>query len=138
MNAVDDAIHPVLAGDNGAGGVATLASGGIHNGLSTQGTNAPYLTYQDISQVNQETLEVEAERRCIYRFVAYKRGESWDIPGQIIDQVEALLIRASLSISGWTLKRIAFNKRRNITVDSGDGVVDAGVLLDLTVLMQKA
>jgi hypothetical protein len=104
MMALEKALYSKLAGDTGAGGVATLAIGGIHRILAPQGTSAPYVVFQKFSAVQQYTFTLRDHTRYVYMVKAIAEDRSSAIADQIDNRVDAILTDGTLpALSGFTL-----------------------------------
>lgn len=99
---VDAWLVSVLRGDTGAGGVATLATGGIHQDLAPQGASTPYVTWQHqsppIDQVEIAGIVVAVEGVLLIKVTA--QGESYAPLRPIIERIAGLLHRQSAELSG--------------------------------------
>jgi hypothetical protein len=102
MNAVLGALYTVLAADIGTGGVATLATGGIHDTLAPEGTAPPFLIIQKLAPTPTAwTLTQKATDEALYMVKAY--AVSRKDAGAIVERAETILNDAALSVSGRTL-----------------------------------
>lgn len=136
MNATDDSLFNKLTADSGAGGVATLATGGIFKAGAHQGASYPFVDYQDVSNTPVYRFGGEAHRRLRYRLRVWSDSESWDVIGQIADRLEALLTDGTLTISGWNLKLMRLFNRFDTHEEDG-GIVYPMVLLDYLIEIDR-
>jgi hypothetical protein len=108
MNAVLQSLYTKLSADNGAGGVATLATGGIHDSVAPNNTAPPFLIIQKHSPIPVAwTFSLKATDAALYMVKAYAiddaSGGGRKNAGAIVERAEAILNDASLSVSGRTL-----------------------------------
>ena len=110
MYAIDVALQGKFIGDTGAGGVAALATGGIHKGAAPQGSVAPFLTWQNVSSVNEYSFGRLVRVSCSYLLKGYADNLNWDTPQAIIERAIAILFDADWSVSGYEVKSRGSNQ----------------------------
>ena len=121
MNGLDNALLAKIDADNGEGGAATLTAGGFHKMVAPHGTAFPHATYQTISETPDYTLTAEYIRRIRFQVKAYDNNGDWNLPGQITDRLEALLVDSEITnIEGWTWKKTRLLQRFDLSEDEGD------------------
>lgn len=105
MEALDNALETKFAADNGAGGIATLATGTWFKFFASQGAaTGRYIEYRDITGTPRYQFGGEACRELLYQMKVYDDvGESWAVATAIADRLEAILTDGTLNITGWTL-----------------------------------
>jgi hypothetical protein len=122
MKPLDDALEAKFTADNGAGGIATLATGGWFKLFASQGqATGRYIVYREITGDPRYQFGGEACRELRYEMKIYDDvGESWAQSSAITDRLEAILTDGTLSITGWTL--IYFRLRRRFDeAEEGEG-----------------
>jgi hypothetical protein len=99
MQALCDAIYAKITADSGAGGVAQLASGGIHDVMAPDGSLHPFLTYQLVNGPREYTLTQLASIPFTFLFTAFDEGLDWTKTRAIIERLNALLTDSG----GWSI-----------------------------------
>jgi len=114
MNALDIGLRAALVADSGTGGVAALATGGIHQQDAPEKTVEPYVIFQEAS--NDPTYAfgnaLQADHFFyLIRAVAADANESGPVTvAKIADRLKTLLTNPSLSVSGKTLLSCRFDR----------------------------
>lgn len=107
MNVLDIAVYSKLTGDAGAGGVNTLATGGIHQMKAPQTAGLPRVVFQELTRKNLYTFRVLAAGHVFYQFKALAADTPTDegatLAGTIADRMETLLLDPTMTITGKTL-----------------------------------
>jgi ABC-type amino acid transport substrate-binding protein len=110
MYALDVALQSKFTGDSGTGGVAALATGGVHKIVAPQESAAPFLTWQNVSSVPEYSFGQLAKIACTYLLKAYADGLDWDAPQAIIERAIAILFDASWTVSGYEVRSRGSNQ----------------------------
>jgi hypothetical protein len=107
MNAVNTALFARMDGDNGAGGVKTLSTGGIHYGRAPQTKSPPYVIFQKQTGTPSYTFTQRAADNMLYlaKGVAVDSANEGGrkIAGTIAERIDAVLTDYALPVAGKTL-----------------------------------
>ena len=109
MNVLDAGIYSLLAADSGAGGVATLATGGIFQLSVPQGTIPPYVLFEEL--IDNPNYNFGNVNSCDYIPYAFRAFTIDDVnasspvsgpfqAGRLADRFRALFSNPSISVSG--------------------------------------
>lgn len=112
-------IYATLAADTGAGGVATLATGGIHAGVAPQGSTSPFVVYN--RQGGADVMGLGAQRimaGMLYQIKAVASGGSKAAAKAIANRIDTLLHAASgTTASGRILSCVRESEVNYVEVD---------------------
>jgi hypothetical protein len=107
VRTVDDALYSKLTADTGAGGVATLSTGGIFRMSAPEtiggvAVGFPRTIYQEVSGVDVYTLPARSYQRLVYMVKAVAEGHSALVAMQIAERLDAILTDGTLTLSSGT------------------------------------
>ena len=109
MNVLDEAIYSALSGDSGAGGVATLATGGIFNGRALDAVPT-YVVFEELvdnpGYAFGNSVQFDYIPYVVRAFAVDDVNGGNSGPrkaGTLVDRSRALLLNPILSITGKTL-----------------------------------
>jgi hypothetical protein len=106
---LEKAIYSKLSGDNGAGGVATLSTGGIHQLFGTQGGSFPKTIFQELTFIHNYTFTARAFIKGFYQFKAMAidpvntTDQGVSLAGAIVDRIVTLLTDPGFTVTGSSL-----------------------------------
>lgn len=114
---VADAINTKLSGDNGAGGVHTLTSGRIWEGLAEQNAELPLVTFNIITDpetdyFNGEDIDVEFQVD-VWGYVA----DGGKATRTIADRCRTLMHKQNITIANHTAGKTRCKDRGQLTSD---------------------
>lgn len=101
MNAVDQAIYGALSAD--ASLVATLGGTAVYQWLAPEGSDPPYVVYNQQSGVPAHTFGGVAYENQIYTVKGVTAGPSAALAGTIAQQIDAALADQALTVTGYGL-----------------------------------
>ena len=114
MNALDAALYTVLNADTGAGGVKTIATGGIFQLDAPQKTVPPYLIFQEANDTPGYTFgNLLVFDHVYYMLRAFAVNANEDGPqtaGKIADRLKVLLTNPSLTVTGKAVLSCRFDR----------------------------
>lgn len=110
MIELDLALYSALSGD---AALVALAIDGIHKGVNKQTEATRYVTYQVVTGTPDYTLTLESNRSIRVQLKTWDRDLTWDACNQMADRIEAVIVKANLSIAGWTLKDVKLLDRHD-------------------------
>jgi hypothetical protein len=100
-NALDAAIYSTLTGDTGAGGVNTLATGGIHQMIAPQAAGLPRVIFQEILNTPSYSFKQLISDHVYYQLKALAADTPTDegvtMAGTIAERMRTVLLNASLN-----------------------------------------
>lgn len=95
------AIYTKLTGDNGAGGVATLATGGIYETLAKQNSTMPYVVFAVIDDPPTDYFNGTNDVDTRFQVDIYgKRNLGAGVVRAIADRCYALMHEQSITVTG--------------------------------------
>lgn len=100
MNALTKAIRDKLVADET---LAATVTGGWHTPVAPAGTTYPYGVIQKVSGVDGYALSQRIAVRYLYQVRIIGQGPTVDTIGTALARVDALLTRAVLSVSGYSV-----------------------------------
>jgi hypothetical protein len=113
LNVLDAAIKTKLVADSGAGGVATYATGGIYQLNAPQGSQFPYVVFQELLDTAGYTFTRLATDHVFYQIKALAKDANVSGPfetGRIMDRVRVVLTDPTLNVTGQTTLYCRFNR----------------------------
>lgn len=141
MNSLDAGLLAALQADSGAGGVATLATGGIYSLDAPQKTTPPYVIFQEASDMPgytfRNTLVFDHVFYLIRAFAVDANTSGPAQVGTITDRLKALLTNPTLTVSGKSVLSARFNRSYPPLKEQDDAgnryVYSRGVLVEIWV-----
>lgn len=114
MLALDVGLRAALIGDTGAGGVNTLATGGIHQQNAPDKTVEPYVIFQEVSDFAVYAFGNSLKADHVFyliRAVARDANESGPVTvAKIADRLKTLLTNPTLAVSGKSVLGCRFDR----------------------------
>lgn len=114
MNALDIAIYSKLTGDTGAGGVNTLATGGIHQMKAPQTAGLPRVHFQELLDTALYTFAALSADHVFYQFKALAADTPTDegatLAGTIAERMRTVLFDPTMTVTGKTLLYCRFER----------------------------
>lgn len=138
MNVLDAALQTKLDADSGAAGVATLATGGIYQLAAPQGSEVPFVVFQELLDTPEYSFTQLVSDRVMYQIKALAKDANVSgqyEAGRIMDRVRELLTDPTLNVSGKTTLYCRFNRSipQYSELDSSDGefIYHKGAIFEL-------
>lgn len=113
MNALDIAIYSNLTGDTGAGGVNTLATGGIHQLKAPQTAGLPRVHFQELLDSPLYSFAALSADHFFYQFKALAADttvEGATLAGTIAERMRSILSDPTMTVTGKTLLYCRFER----------------------------